>query len=112
MTFVFKKDLFLENQIILQNVFFNSEIQKIYDDNLRYLNGPAIYNDHTVSLSFGDYKYTETTQHPKMSLSVLISSIGGSLGLFIGIRFLSLVELLEFIVEIFNIIAANRIHVI
>lgn len=40
------------------------------------------------------------TQMPKMTVFSLISSIGGSLGLFIGARFLSLVEVLEFLIEL------------
>lgn len=40
------------------------------------------------------------TQVPKMTVFTLISSIGGSLGLFIGARFLSLVEVLELVIEL------------
>lgn len=50
--------------------------------------------------SVGDFTSLKITQIPKMNSFSLISSIGGSLGLFIGIRFLSLVELLELVIEI------------
>lgn len=53
------------------------------------------------SISYLDSSYIEMSQSPKMNAFTLISSIGGALGLFIGIRFLSMVELLEYLTEIF-----------
>ena len=55
-----------------------------------------------------DISYTHTTQSPKITGSSLISSIGGALGLFIGIRFLSFIEIFEFIFEISSAFYQNR----
>lgn len=51
-------------------------------------------------MSYLDSSYIEVSQSPKMSEFTLISSIGGALGLFVGIRFLSIVELLEYLAEL------------
>lgn len=50
--------------------------------------------------SFSDFSSLQITQIPKMNAFSLISSVGGSLGLFIGISFLSFVEILEFLIEL------------
>jgi hypothetical protein len=47
-----------------------------------------------------DFSSLEISQIPKMSVFNLISSIGGALGLFIGIRFMSLVEVIELFIDI------------
>ena len=39
-------------------------------------------------------------QEPKILLTDLVSNIGGTLGLFLGISFLSFIELFELIIEI------------
>lgn len=49
---------------------------------------------------YEDLSYTYISQTPKMELSEFISNIGGILGLFIGISFLSLAELIEIFIEI------------
>ncbi len=43
-----------------------------------------------------DLKYTEVTQIPKMTASDFISSIGGSLSLFLGVSMLSFAEVVDF----------------
>lgn len=48
------------------------------------------------------------TQIPKMNIFSLIASIGGSLGLFIGARFLSCVEIMEFIIDVLYILLTDR----
>jgi hypothetical protein len=47
-----------------------------------------------------DLRYTEIRQTPKMSGYSLLNEIGGALGLFVGITFLSLFEFLEYLFEI------------
>ena len=54
----------------------------------------------TLSFTYSDLSYIQISQTAKMTGFSLISSVGGTLGLFIGIRFLSLVELLEYVTEI------------
>ena len=49
---------------------------------------------------FKNLEYTSIEQLAKMSLSDLISNIGGNLGLFIGISFLSFAEIIEILIEV------------
>ena len=51
-------------------------------------------------VEFLDLSYTEIRQTPKMSGYSLLNEIGGALGLFVGVTFLSLFEFLEFLFEI------------
>ena len=54
----------------------------------------------TVRVTYADLSYIDIGQTAKMNAFSLISEIGGSLGLFVGITFLSLLELLEYLYEI------------
>lgn len=54
--------------------------------------------------SLSDLSSLKITQIPKTNYFSLISAIGGSLGVFIGVRFLSFVEVLEFIIEVLYVI--------
>ena len=56
------------------------------------------------SVFYLDLRYTEIRQTPKMSGYSLLNEIGGALGLFVGITFLSLFEFLEFLFEIFFVL--------
>ena len=57
-----------------------------------------------IKAFYRDLSYQQIDQLPKMTSNALVSSIGGALGLFSGIRFLSFVELLEFLIEVFFIL--------
>jgi hypothetical protein len=52
-----------------------------------------------IYVFYEDLKYTLITQKPKIELFGLISNIGGTLGLFIGFSFISVLELFELIAE-------------
>lgn len=54
----------------------------------------------SVQVAFLDLSYIEISQIPKMTGVSLLSNIGGALGLFIGVRFLSLLELFEYLAEV------------
>ena len=58
----------------------------------------------SVRVSFSDLSFIQISQNPKMTGFSLISSVGGTLGLFIGIRFLSLVEVLEYVSEVYLVV--------
>ena len=58
----------------------------------------------TFAIYFNSLDYTVIDQIPKMNGLDLISNIGGNLGLFIGISFLSLAELIELFIEILIIL--------
>jgi hypothetical protein len=49
---------------------------------------------------FEDLKYTLIKQQPKIELFGLISNVGGTLGLFLGFSFISLLELFEVLAEL------------
>jgi hypothetical protein len=49
-------------------------------------------------------KHTVINQSPKMILSDLISNIGGIIGVFLGISFLSFIEIIDFILQIIYIL--------
>jgi hypothetical protein len=61
-------------------------------------------NVFTVRIYYDQTSYTRITEIPKTELIDLIASIGGNLGLFIGISFLSFAELFELIIEIIVIL--------
>ena len=53
-----------------------------------------------VIVSYDNLYYTSVDEVPSMTLNDLLGNLGGQLGLFIGISFLSLVEIIELIVAI------------
>jgi len=75
--------------------------------NITNLNLTSLINyekkaDDLISFNvfYYDFKYTTVSQQPKMSVLSFISNIGGNFGLFIGISFLSFVEIIQFVLEI------------
>jgi len=72
------------------DIFFNNpEISSNFSDIVEFM------------FYFLDLSYLEITQTPKMSGYSLLNEIGGALGLFVGVTFLSLLEMLEFFFEVF-----------
>lgn len=61
-------------------------------------------NKPTFQFSINDFSTLAIRQIPKMNSFLLVSNVGGSLGLFFGISFLSFVEILEFLIELVVII--------
>lgn len=56
-----------------------------------------------------DFKFDELTEIPKVSFTELVSSVGGTMGLFLGMSLLSFVELIDFLLEMFIRFFARRI---
>jgi hypothetical protein len=52
------------------------------------------------SIYYPDFKYTVIEQLPKMQLVDAVSNFGGLLGLFVGVSFLSFMELFECLIQI------------
>jgi hypothetical protein len=71
-----------------------------YDDLLKNMIAFNVY--------YNDLKYTKISQIPKTLLVDLISNMGGILGLFIGISFLSFGELIEMLLEVLFILFDNK----
>jgi hypothetical protein len=67
-------------------------------------NNVQIENYVFFNVYYGNLQYTVIDQIAQMNVFDLISNIGGNLGLFIGISFLSFAELIELLVEIICII--------
>lgn len=53
-----------------------------------------------IAVYFEELKYTLITQEPKTPIFDLVANVGGILGLFIGVSFLSFVELIEIFLEV------------
>ena len=58
----------------------------------------------SLHVYYEDTTYTSVNEIPKMGLVDLLSSMGGLLGLFLGMSFLSIFELLEILFEVVIII--------
>jgi hypothetical protein len=87
-----------------------SSISKEYYGLLNNFNTYEEVNKHLTVLYvyFNDLKYTFISEEPKTELFNVISNIGGILGLFLGISFLSFVELFEILFEIFITLILNK----
>jgi hypothetical protein len=57
-----------------------------------------------LTFFYESLSYTVIDQIPKMNMLDLISNIGGNLGLFIGVSFLSFAEIIELFIEILFIL--------
>ena len=53
-----------------------------------------------ISVYYGDLGYQKFDEMEKMSISDLISNIGGTLGLFLGMSFLSFMEIIDVLLQI------------
>ena len=56
-----------------------------------------------IYVYYKELKYTLINQQPKTETFDFISKIGGIFGLFLGISFMSFIEILEILFEIINI---------
>jgi len=57
---------------------------------------------------YDELKYTLIKQHPKIELFGLITNIGGTLGLFLGFSFISILEIIEVLAELVYIKLNNQ----
>ncbi len=95
---------------LLQNVVENCspycplECDSITYETSLYSNKIDFKNAVSFSIFYESLEYTLIDQKSKMDVFDLISNIGGNLGLFIGISFLSLAEFIELLIEIIYII--------
>ena len=115
---------------ICNNLFSRFKIDKIYFNNF-YVKGipqcPLECDSVTYELSlssmkfsdgnenitgfnayYADSTYTTITELAKQEFLDLISNIGGNLGLFIGISFLSFAEIFELLFEIVFILSQKK----
>ena len=94
---------------VLENIFKSVDFDYIFSDNLT----DNIENKLTIEsinelnsnllvlgIGFDRLKYTKITQSPKTTLYGLVSSIGGSSGVFLELSFLSIFRAIEFLLGI------------
>lgn len=58
------------------------------------------YNSR-LTFSFSDFSTLNIRKIPKMCSFDLVSNVGGLLGLFIGVSFLSFIEVIELLIDVF-----------
>jgi hypothetical protein len=80
----------------------------ISSKSLSYFSGFKTYENvsrtfFALRVYYEDLKYTLIKQQAKIELFGLISNVGGTLGLFIGFSFISLLEIFEVLAELFCI---------
>jgi hypothetical protein len=63
----------------------------------------------SVKVYYYDTSYTEITESAKFTFLNLISNIGGTLGLFLGMSILSIVEVFEFFLEILLVYLSSNV---
>ncbi len=61
-----------------------------------------------VYIYFNDLNYVYIEQSPTRLFVDLLSSLGGTLGLFVGVSFLSFVEIFELLIEILYVFRDKR----
>jgi hypothetical protein len=81
------------------NQFNNDYIYSFLPEFQTYENVSKTY--YLINVYYDDLKYTLISQQPKIELFGLISNLGGILGLFIGFSFISLLEIIEVLAELF-----------
>ena len=65
---------------------------------------------YMVTIFYEELKYAFISQQAKTEVWDLVSNIGGSLGLFLGLSFLSMIDLVQIALEIlFILFEKNRI---
>jgi hypothetical protein len=60
-----------------------------------------------LNVFFDELKYTKSIQIPKITIPSLVSTLGGTLGLFLGLSLLSFVEILDFLIQLLFILKEN-----
>ena len=61
-----------------------------------------------VNVFYSSLSYTSTTETPQVNFVSLLASIGGNLGLFLGVSVFSLCEIVEVVIEIYFILKAKK----
>ena len=92
-------------------MFYKNKLRKVCEkycplecDSVSYtlLENSFRLNDSLTGFNvyFRSLQYTLITQDPKMTIFDLFSNIGGLLGLFVGLSFASLFEIIELLIQI------------
>ena len=92
-------------EIIKKDAYYNHKYFR-NESNLTY----ELFKERSLSVNiyFSELKYLVMTQSIKMTFEDFLASIGGILGLLIGMSFMSLLEILELLAEILFILFLNE----
>jgi len=97
-TYKFKNDFYKKNLIEECKQYCPLECESVsYSFTVNNYNNYD--NRTTAAFYYHSLQYTLITQQPKMQLFDLVSGVGGTLGLFIGISFVNLFEIGEILIE-------------
>jgi hypothetical protein len=77
----------------LYNESLSVDVESEYDDEV-------LKNVAYIRVTYRDLSYTEIIEIPNFTLISLISSFGGTLGLFLGMSLISFFEIFEFLIEL------------
>jgi hypothetical protein len=75
-----------------------------FENFIPYITSTTSIYATSFKFSFRHLKSLNITQIPKIDSFTFVNNIGGGLGLFMGIAFPNLIELLQFLIEIFHVI--------
>ena len=92
--------------IDIQNESFSFNFSNMSEQN-RILQESYLENVIKFIFYFDESKYTEISQIAKTSLPDIVSNVGGTLGLFLGLSLLSFIEIFDFIIEAFFVAKAK-----
>lgn len=83
-------------------------------DTIDYIVSDSIYpyekytNYTYIRIYFRNLKYTLISQDEKLSFNDFIANIGGTVGLFVGLNFLSLFEIIDLISELITLLSSKK----
>ena len=85
---------------------FDKNISANFD--LSNLTAEQIENIVWFRVKYENLKYTEISQTAKTTFADLVSNLGGIIGVFLGLSFLSLIEVVELFLEVLRILSDFR----
>ena len=89
---------YLINTSLVQSMFKNNNDQRFINDSLETFD-LIRKSVARIQINYQDMMQTFITEYPKTSPTDLVSSLGGILGLFMGLSFLSFIEIFDFAIQ-------------
>jgi hypothetical protein len=91
-----------ESRLIINN----SQIQELFPN--KEFSEPLRYQIVAVNVFLNSLSYTKIVESPAMDVITLISNVGGSIGLMLGLCVITFVEIIEFLIKVFFICWRHR----
>lgn len=89
------------SRVYANSLMNNSLIQSKFADNPSELTYENLKRTMVqLSIFYGNLGYQKFEELPNMTLADLVSNVGGTLGLFLGMSFLSFVEIIDILLQI------------